>query len=182
MKLKRIFSTPELRKPLAIAWSISVIVMVGVPIITGSIYGTEEAKNLLETVQRTSLYYGSAIAGTAATILALMLTVLSLTHDSIDDQDKLTYIRLHSIATFCVLGFTGSVILLLAVSFPVVEFEKIPSKWFEYVYYLICGWNGLLAGCMISTILILKDTASKLIGDLSPDFDDEGDEESKSKK
>jgi len=35
---------------------------------------------------------------------------------------------------------------------------------------------------MISTILILKDTATKLIGDLSPDFDDDGSEENSSKK
>lgn len=34
---------------------------------------------------------------------------------------------------------------------------------------------------MISAILILKDTASKLIGDLSPDFDDEGSEDNNSK-
>ncbi len=174
--IKKILPAKELRKPIIIAWSLAILIGASVPFITGQIYGSEQAKDLLESVQKASLYYGSAITASSATILALMLTLLSLTNGRDKKSNKSTYIRLKSIASHCVLAFLGSIILLLFASFPVTDFDKIPLTWYEYVYYVICFWNGILAGQIISTILILRDTVTNMIADISPDFDEDGDE------
>lgn len=180
MNIVDLVKSKEIRPPLAIAWGIALVIAFSVPSVTGQIYGSAEAKDLLLSVQKASLYYGSAVATASATILALMLTILSFT-DSYEEEekDKKTFIRLHAIAAFCVYSFIGAIILLLCVSFPVNQFEKIPSDWFSFIYYLICAWNGLLAGHMITTILILRDTATQIIGDISPDFNEKGEEKNK---
>ena len=170
----------ELRKPNLIAWSIAVSITIFVILSIGQIYGPSEAKDLLESIQKTSLYYGSALASSAATILALTLTILSLARNR-EEQDKETYTRLHAISSYCVFTFVGAVILLCIISFPVVELETIPKNWFRYVYYCFCIWNGYLAGCMIATILILKDTTSALMGQLTPNFDEDGSKNETSK-
>ncbi len=175
MEFLKLLLKPELRTPLLIAWGIAVVVTALVVFTTGQIYGVQEAKNLLISVQKTSLYYGSTIAGASATVLALMLTMLNLTSNR-DDPDKESYTRLHAISTFCVLSFIGAVLLLLAISFPVVDFEKVPRDWYAFIYYVLCVWNGVLSALMISTILILRDLAVQLIGKLSPDFDEDGEE------
>lgn len=170
-----------LRKPALISLSIAIITTVIVIFTTGQIYGAEEAKDLLTAIQKTSLYYGSTIAGASATILALMLTMFSMVIGK-DDPNEETFIRLHAISTLCVLAFIGALFLLLCISFPVVDFEKVPSHFYKYIFYIICGWNGMLAAYMIATILILRDLVSHLIGTLSPDFDEDGNDTKDKKK
>jgi len=168
------FNAPELRKANVIAWSIATITTIFVMVSIGNIYASE-AKNLLESIQKSSLYYASAVAASSSTVLALTLTILSLSANR-KEPKKETFLRLHSIANYCVVGFVGAIVLLFVISFPVLELEQIPNHWFRYIYYTVCIWNGILAGFMIATILILKDTTVALIGGLSPDFDDEGKE------
>ncbi len=180
MFIINILKNKAVRKPIILAWTIAIIISGAVPIVTGQIYGAEEAKQLLEFVQRASLYYGSAVMTASATILALILTVLGLTTAHMKNPDKTTFVRLHAIAAFCVYAFIASVFLLLMSSLPVDEFEKIPSDWYRFAYYVICFWNGMLAGYIISAILILRDTASNIIANLSPDFDEEGEKDSSS--
>lgn len=177
MKIKTYLKSPELYKPIAISCLIAIGITLFVIFSIGQIYASE-AKDLLESIQKTCLYYGSAVATSSATILALTLTILSLA-GSHDEQKPETYTRLQAIAQFCVLSFIGAIMLLLVVSFPVLELETIPSSWFRYVYYGVCIWNGLLAAAMISTILMLKDTTAFVIGVLSPSFDEKGDKTDK---
>lgn len=177
MDILAILTSKVIRKPLIIAWCSALVISASVPLITGQIYGNNEALSLLTSLQKSSLYYASAIATASATILALMLTILSLTQVYKGDPRKETFTRLHAIAAFCVFGFIGAVILLFIISLPVEQFDGIPNAWFSSIYYTICIWNGMLAGHMISTILILRDTATQLIGDLSPDYDEDGNDE-----
>ncbi len=173
----KLLKNKELIRPVSIAWGMSIAITALVIIITGNIYGAEEAKGLLESIQKASLYYGSAVATASATIMALMLTLLGYTTRDAVEAKKRTFIYLHAITTFCVYSFIGGIILLLVISFPVQDFEKIPGHWYKYMYYVVIAWNGMLAGHMISTIFILRDTISKIIGDVSPDFDEDGKQE-----
>ena len=177
MYIINILKHKSVRKPLIVAWTIAIVISGSIPIVTGHIYGAEEAKQLLEFVQRASLYYGSAVATASATILALILTVLGLTATHMKNPNKATFVRLHAIAAFCVYAFIASVFLLLMSSLPVDEFEKIPSHWYRFAYYVVCFWNGMLAGYIMSAVLILRDTASNIIADLSPDFDKDGEKD-----
>ena len=177
MNFIEILKSKHVRKPVILAWCIAFVISATVPSITGQIYGAEEAKDLLESVQKSSLYYGSAILTASATVLALMLTLLSLTSGKGVKTDEQTFTKMHAISMFCVYSFVGAIVLLVVISFPVIEFEAIPSAWFKFVYYGLCCWNGMLAGFMISTILILRDAVRFMIGAVSPDFDEEGKKE-----
>ena len=59
----------------------------------GSIYSGYEARQFLESMSSSALYFGSAIVTASATILALMLTILSLTSQSDDDFDKIFFLE-----------------------------------------------------------------------------------------
>lgn len=181
-KYIQLFKTSYLRKAMLKAWVIALGVTIIVIITTGNIYSTSQAKLLLEAVQKASLYYGSAVVTAAATILALMLTILSLTYSNLDDPEKELFVRLRAITTLCVVSFIQSIILLLVVSFPVQKFENVDGEWFRYGYYAVTIWNGMLAANMIGTILILGGIARGVIGSLSPDFDKKGEEKDKSEE
>lgn len=172
----KMFLHPELRKSLIIAWAIAIIVTVGVVFVTGNIYSISQAKNLLEAVQKASLYYCSAIITASATIIALMLTLLTLTHDKMDEPQKEIFSRLNAITHLSVIAFIEAVVLLLIISFPTQKFQNMEDAWFHYGYYVITIWNGMLAAHMIATILILKDITKNIIGYLSPAYDKEGNE------
>lgn len=174
LKYLRYFIDPALRKSMIIAWVIAIVVTAAVIIVTGNIYSASQAKSLLEAVQKASLFYCSAIITASATIIALMLTLLSLTINKMDEPQKEIFIRLNAITHLCVVAFIEAVILLLIISFPTQKFQHMEDAWFHYGYYIITIWNGMLAAHMIATILVLKDITKNVIGYLSPDYDDEG--------
>lgn len=174
LKYFKYFKEPSLRRALIVAWTIAIVVTVGVIIVTGNIYSIHQAKNLVEAVQKATLYYCSAIITAAATIIALMLTLLSLTHNKMEQPQKEIFIRLNAITHLSVIAFVEAIILLLIISFPVEDFKNMEATWYHYSYYIITIWNGMLAAHMIATILILRGITKNIIGYLSPDYDDEG--------
>jgi hypothetical protein len=176
MHLIEAFKTKEARTPSIIGWTLATVLTLLVIFLNGNVYGPTEGKDLLSAIQRASLYYGSAVAGTSATVLALMLTLLSLVTNTNKEIEKGIFTRLHIIALLCVVAFTEAIVLLLVISFPVDGLDKVPGEMFTYIYYAICIWNGMMAAHMISTIFILRDTLVNIIGQMSPDYDEEGNE------
>jgi len=166
------------RNDVVLSWLIAFVLTIGILFLSGQIYSEAQAKELLEGLQKASLYYASAIIGSSATILALMLTLLTFIQKT-DKPSRDTFTRLHAITAFCVYSFMGALILMLFISFPIEVFEDIPDYSFKYAFYILCLWNGMLAGHMISTILILKKTTLSIIGGVSPDFDKKGDKTDK---
>ncbi len=141
------------------------------PYLVGEVYSEAKAIQLVEGVQRSSLYYGSAMATACATILALMLTLLGLARQSQAEFKYELYATIRVIATMATVGFIGSVILLLILSLPVGEFKKIPEGWFMSLYYTLTTLNFLLAGVVVAVVLSLSSAIHHAIAVLSPDFD-----------
>ena len=100
-----------------------------------------------------------------------MLTLLSVTHQSEISFSHSTYRGIRLIGFISTATFIGAVMLLLALSFPIGEFQTIDDRWFKGLYYTLSIMNGLLAGLMIIGVLILFDTITTLIKELSPDMD-----------
>ncbi len=166
--------SPATRSNIIISWAIALVLTIGILFLSGQIYSEAQAKDLLSALQKASLYYGAAIIGASATILALMLTLLSFIQNK-DQPSKDTFTRVHAITAFCVYAFIGAIILMLFISFPIEVFEEVPNYSFKYAFYILRLWNGMLAGHIISTIMILKETTQGIIGDISPDFNEDGD-------
>lgn len=150
---------------------ITALVAIVQPVFSGQIYSKAEALDLLEGLQNASLYFGSATATASATILALMLTLLSMTSQVDTQFDRSTYSGIRLIGLISTMTFVGSMLLLLSLSFPVGEFEKVPTQWFRALYYILSALNGFLAGLMIVGVLVLFETISLLINKIAPERD-----------
>lgn len=141
----------------------------------GSIYNGYEAKQFLETMASSALYFGSAIVTAAATILALMLTLLSLTSQTDDDFDQVFYLRVERIGTLASVALIGGIILLLFLSLPIKEADNLPSNWFTVIYYFLMIFLAALAGLLIAIVLMLQNAIGSLIKVVRPSAEQEED-------
>lgn len=142
----------------------------------GSIYSGYEARQFLESMSSSALYFGSAIVTAAATILALMLTILSLTSQSDDDFDKIFYLRVERIGKLATVALMGGIILLLFLSIPIKEADNVPSSWFTIIYYILMTFLAALAGILIAIVLMLQNAISSLIRVIRPSAEREKEE------
>ena len=154
---------------------IGVVLLIAVvqPLLTGHIYSEAKAIELVQSIKSSSLYFSSAVATASATILALMLTLLSVTSQVDTSFGISTYKGIRVIGAIATCTFVGSVILLLILSLPVGEYESLSKVWYQVLYYILCALNGLLAGLMVFTVLILFDTITTLISELAPAADED---------
>ncbi len=139
----------------------------------GSIYSGYEARQFLESMSSSALYFGSAIVTASATILALMLTILSLTSQSDDDFDKVFYLRIERIGKLATIALMGGIVLLLFLSIPIKEADKVPSSWFTIIYYILMTFLAALAGILISIVLMLQNSIGSLINIIRPSAEQE---------
>ena len=171
MLLQSLVENTKHRRYTLLCIGVAVIVAVVQPLLTGHIYSEAQVTQLLEGLKDSSLYLGSAIATASATTLALMLTLLSLASQADTSFEYETYKGIKLIGQISTSTFIGAVTLLLLLSFPIGEFKNIDPIWFKTVYYVLSAVNGLLVGLMIVGVLILLDTITTLVKELSPDID-----------
>ena len=138
---------------------------------TGHIYSTAAAMDLIDAVRSSALYLGSAIATSAATTLALMLTLVAFVHRTDHDFDHILYKRIRLIAQLSTISLTGSVVLLLILTLPVGEFDKIPSDWFRWLYTAIYAAVVGLSALLVATVTLLLGTLTSLIAVITPSDD-----------
>lgn len=135
---------------------------------TGLIYSSTDALDLITAVQSSALYLGSAIATSAATTLALMLTLVAFVHRSDHDFDRPLYIRVVLIARLSTISLIGSVVLLMILTLPVGEFDKLPDYWFPWLYNTIFASVVGLCALLVATVTLLLGTLESLIAGVTP--------------
>lgn len=134
----------------------------------GSVYGRSEAIELIETIARSALYFGSAAATGSATILALMLTLVGMASRSESEYGEDVYRSVYRVAVYATVTLCGSVILLLICCFPVGEFERVPSRWYSWLYHTLFAGVGILSAMLVSTVLLLFFTIRQVIAGITP--------------
>lgn len=105
--------------------------MIIVNVSTGS-----EARFLLEGMLPSIRFLCSAVMTATATVLALMLTLLSITGTQEEQLKPLHYDRVRQIAKADSVTFAAALILLLVVSVPLAEPSEVPDNWYTIVYYV----------------------------------------------
>lgn len=148
--------------------ALAVVVVLGVKFLIGGVYGAQAALDLISALQQTSLYFGAAIATASATIMALMLTLLGFARRGDTEFDDWVFRSINRISTVAAFTLGGSILLLMMLQLPVGEFEKIPHGWYSTLYYILVTLIALLAGLMISTVLMLLSTVRYVISHLTP--------------
>ena len=156
------------RRHLYICLAVIALVATLQPMLVQQVYSQTEIRELLNSLRDSSLYFGSATATASATILALMLTLLSMASQIDKEFDRSVYQEIQLIGLISTVTFILSLILLLCLSLPVGEFDQIPLAWFKALYYVISVLNGVLSGLMIVGVLTLFDTIKLLIRKVAP--------------
>lgn len=170
--LSRLLNSPKRKQYVFTCLGVTALIAIAQPILIGLVYKGTQAVDLLESLKESSLYLGSAIATASATVLALMLTLLSLTSQVDTKFDRSTYKGIKVIGDISTATFVGSVALLVLLSLPIGEFEAINGRWYEGLYYTLATLNGVLSGLTIVGVLVLSDTLKTLIKSLAPDDDE----------
>jgi len=136
--------------------------------LTGSIYSAAEAQDLVDALSNSGLYLGSAMVGGSGTILALMLTLVGLVKRVNEDFDASIYKRIARVSLLSTLSLIGSVALLLILTMPVGEFDKLPSQWYPALYKALLAFMTAMSALMVGTVVLLYQTVITLISNITP--------------
>lgn len=139
-------------------------------LVVGQIYGGTEARRFLEAMIPSSRYVGSGVITASATILALMLTMLSLSRHATSSLESEFFKRVEQIGLLSTIGLIGSVLLLLLLSMPIEESQQLPSSWYTFVYYFFVALTAGVAGTLVTIVLMLYNALKTIITVLSPDY------------
>ncbi|WJY18647.1 hypothetical protein QQS45_13760 [Alteriqipengyuania flavescens] len=137
----------------------------------GNVYSGAQATQLIEALSRAGLYLGSAIVTASITTLALMLTLIGMIRRMEKEFDAATYRSIDLIAKLATASLMIGLIVLLAFTLPVGEFEEMPQGWFIRLY------DGLFAACVVmvglvaATVAVLYNTVRRVIGIITPGDD-----------
>ncbi len=145
--------------------------------LVGQIYSGLEARRLLAGVISSALFFGSSIITGSATILALMLTMLSLTKSWDDDFEPSFFKRIERIGLLATISLIGGIVLLLFLSVPVQESDDVPASWFTTIYYILISYIALLSGLLVGVVLMLYNAITSLIDVVRPSLDAESEDE-----
>ena len=138
----------------------AVVLFVGLAIVgTASSF---EARRLLDSVLPTVRFAASAYVAAGATILALMLTLITFSISHELDFRPTHYRRIRDIAAMTTTTIASSVLVLMFLSFPIGEqgSDRTADLW---VYYVVLVGGAVVGGIFISTILMLYYAVRELI-------------------
>lgn len=142
--------------------ALATILTFGTMYMLGSI-GDVEARHLLEGTLPTLRFLASAVATAGATVLALMLTVLGLGSGMERRLRSEHYVRIRQISWLAAIVLLGSVGLLTLMVIPLGEVERVPTSWFEIVYFGVLGFAALIGGATFTLVVMLLNAVRGLI-------------------
>lgn len=141
--------------------------------LVGQVYNGYKARELLEAVVSSSLYLASSIVTAAATIIALMLTMLSMTKQTEGEFDSIFFKQIQRIALLSTIALSAGILLLLFLSMPLQESDQVPSNWFTTVYYVLIVFVAGLSGLSVGIVLMLLNAVNSLIDVVRPSVDED---------
>ncbi|WP_373075010.1 hypothetical protein [Zeaxanthinibacter enoshimensis] len=99
----------------------------------------------------------------SATILALLLTVLSLSSGTKNRLKREHYEHIMQIAKFDTWVLIGALSTFLLFNLPITESENVPTNWFTIVYYASLGMTSIMSAALIVVVIMLYNTVVSMI-------------------
>jgi hypothetical protein len=146
---------------------VGALVWFGVMFALGSV-GDVEARQLLESSMPSLRFTASTVATAGATVLALMLTLLSLSNATSDELKSRHYRRIAQIAWMSSVNIVTAIFILILLAMPLAEADKFPTSWFDYLYYAVLGSTSVVGGMFITMVIMLLNAVRGLIHVVSP--------------
>lgn len=125
--------------------------------------------SMLKAAQPTLRFLASTLMSCTATILALILTLLSFSSQKKKKFKSSHYTNLQRTVALCTITFVGSLILLMFLNIPLENTDDIIDQHFSIIYHVIQIYAALLGGMLMVIILLLYRSASNLIIMTHPD-------------
>lgn len=147
---------------------LAVIIALAGQWIIGQVYGGYEAQKFLEAMFSSARYLGNSIVTASATILALMLTLISLVNQADKTFEQAFFERVKKIGLLATVELIGGTLLLLFLSLPLPESKEVPSSWFMAIYYILIIFLALLAGLLVAIVLMLFNSITSMIDAVRP--------------
>lgn len=147
----------------AIAGILTLIGTISVGHVSGA-----EAYRLVEGLLPTARFMSSGIMAAAATILALMLTLLGISNNTTSQLKHIHYRRIRRISLLTVISLVASVIQLSFLVIPLQEAEAVPTSWYNILYYTLVVASALLGSLFTTLVLMLYSTVNGLIDVIEP--------------
>ncbi len=128
-----------------------------------------EARILLETSLTTTRSFAGTVTLALGNILALMLTLLSLSTSTEIDLKWSHYQRVNQIAWIVSIVLTASILIYLLINVPLSEADKASASsdttGFRYatLYYVSLVLSSMMAGALITVVLMLYNTIRDII-------------------
>lgn len=128
-----------------------------------------EAYHLFEMILPTTRALCRTLILALGTILALMLTLISLSVD-LEHEIKWThYVRVRQIAFIVTFTLIITFFTYLLLNIPITESDEASLEWFTYIYYATSGMASILGGLFITIVLLLYNTVRDMINFLNPE-------------
>jgi hypothetical protein len=137
----------------------------------GQIYSGAEARQLLEAVIPSARALGGGIVTASASIIALMLTLLSLSHQTSSQFERVYFERIQRIALFSAIALAGSILLMLLMTMPITQSNNAPDTWFKVFYYAFIVIAAGLSGLFVAVVMMLYNAIQGIVRLLQPGVD-----------
>jgi len=128
-----------------------------------------EAFDLFKTALPSTRSFAGTLSLALGNILALMLTLLSLSASMDMDIKWAHYQRVRQISWGVTVTLIITVLVYLLLNIPIVESDKNLKNWYTAIYYSTLVFSALLGGAFITIILLLYNTVRDMIGMLDPE-------------
>lgn len=161
----------NLRRTLLVAGSAGGLaaVLLGVAMFAMGRVGSGEARQLLEGMMPTSRFLCAAVITGSATILALMLTMLSSGRQVDDQLPPSHYRRVRHLSRMSMIALISSTSLLTLMCLPIYEqTNEIPNWWYPAIYFGLTGAISALSGAVIGLVVLLYLAISDFIRCVDP--------------
>ena len=131
--------------------------------LVGRVYSGTEARRLLEAFVPSARAVGTAAVTGSATILALMLTMISLSRHATSQLESVFFKRVERIGLLSTISLATGVLLLLVLTIPLQESDNLPGSWYSIVYYVLIALTAAVSALLITTVLMLYNAMQSLI-------------------
>ncbi|MCF4101583.1 hypothetical protein L1I30_07890 [Gillisia sp. M10.2A] len=141
---------------------VSTIVMGTGAFILGELSGYKAKELLSSSLSGINMLCNTVILG-ATTILALMLTVFSLSRSSKSSLTTAHYKNVLTMAKADTILIIAAIITFLMMNLPITESDEVPNSWFVIIYYVTLGLASILGGGFIAIVTMLYGTIASII-------------------
>lgn len=152
----------------ALGGCLAALTIMGGSWMIGQISGSE-ARYLLEAVLPSVRSFSGTLMLALITVLALMLTLLGLSSSTETKLKWVHYQRIKQIALVDMVTFIAAVLFYLLLNVPIQETDSGTLQWFYFLYYAALFISSLLAGAVITVVLMLYNAVLHIIDAVGPE-------------